>query len=355
LASDPGNPTVIKKVRLDTLPGLSTSLHLYIHDIYVKDNIAYASHGNTGYYIWDVSDVENIQLLAYIDDLPGYNHSSWVNDAGDYSYVAEELPKGRPISIYKITNNYDLIFKGEFKDPLEAPSYTDNRPHNPYIVGDKLYISYYHDGIVVYDIKDPENPTVYGYYDTYSNNNGNGYGSSGSFEGSWGVYPFLKSGCILASDITYGLYTLNIKLGEVEQSTGDIAVFGDDYGIVLPDNLGEKFKITLDQNSDILLSPYISTNSETKVMNADYRMNKSVGGIFFKNSNGSFKIHVNTDGILQVTSAALPSSDFIKIEGYDFLVNDAGKGLLLTDSNDKCWKLRIQEGLLKAYASPCWD
>jgi hypothetical protein len=44
------------------------------------------------------------------------------------------------------------------------------------------------------------------YYDTYPDN-GTAYTG---YDGNWGAYPFFDSGCILASDVEYGLNTLNV-------------------------------------------------------------------------------------------------------------------------------------------------
>jgi hypothetical protein len=76
--------------------------------------------------------------------------------------------------------------------------------HNPYIIGNKAYISYYHDGVQVFDFSDPRHPVKCAYFDTDPlNDNYSGYG------GAWGVYPFLPSHHILASDLLNGLYVLN--------------------------------------------------------------------------------------------------------------------------------------------------
>ena len=71
-----------------------------------------------------------------------------------------------------------------------------------------MYSSYYYDGIYVWNIADPLNPLLVGFYDTSTIPNANGY------QGCWGVYPFLSSGKILASDMQNGLYVL-----ELEEST----------------------------------------------------------------------------------------------------------------------------------------
>ena len=74
--------------------------------------------------------------------------------------------------------------------------------HNAIITGDYLYISYYHDGLRVYDISNPQSPIEKCFYDTYLPNN------HISYRGAWGVYPYFDSGEILVSDMQSGLYVL---------------------------------------------------------------------------------------------------------------------------------------------------
>ncbi len=352
LAADPWNPTLLKKVRMDTLIGMS-SLNLYIHDVYVKDNIAYASHGYSGYYIWDVSDVENITLLGDDDSIPGYNHSSWLDDTEEYSYMAREVPKGMAMVVYELNGNTNPVVIHEFKDPLESPTSDNNRPHNPFVLEDKLFISYYEDGTVVYDIKDPENPSLYAYYDTYSDNNGSGYGSNSSYNGQWGVYPYLPSGCIIASDISYGLYTMNIELGEVKQTSGDLLLL--DGKLVQKDLLGNTFAIGVDINEEVEVTPYVSSTVETKLIKSDFHLETSNSGIYFKAESGNtVKLTVNTDGTINISQATPPLSTFAEVQQGDLIIENVGKGVILTDSNGDCWKLRVEDNSLVSYKAPCW-
>jgi hypothetical protein len=84
-----------------------------------------------------------------------------------------------------------------------APTASNSIAHNPFIKGDSVYISYYHEGVQVYDISNPNAPVNVSYYDTEpSNTNYNGY------RGTWGVYPYLPSGNIIASDVARGLFVL---------------------------------------------------------------------------------------------------------------------------------------------------
>ena len=63
-------------------------------------------------------------------------------------------------------------------------------------------MSNYERGLTVLDITDPATPAEVGFFDTYTPSN------NASFNGAWGVYPFLPSGNILVSDINSGLYIL---------------------------------------------------------------------------------------------------------------------------------------------------
>jgi hypothetical protein len=74
-------------------------------------------------------------------------------------------------------------------------------------------VSYYHQGVLVYDIKDPENPKEIAHWDTYPDDTD----FSGMY-GCWGVYPFLPSGNIIASDQIYGLFVFDLATSVDEKS-----------------------------------------------------------------------------------------------------------------------------------------
>ncbi len=181
----------------------------YVHDLYVRDNIAYCSHGDTdSFVIWDFTDGANPQYMASFES-QGYNHSNWVSEDGNTVVFAEEVPTGLPMGILDISDmaNDNLSLYTYFKFPLLAPMHEGATPHNPYILGDLVYTSYYEDGLQVFDISDPNNPTTVAYFDTYPENTMyNGYA------GCWGVYPFLPSGNILVSDMEHGLFILDLEL-----------------------------------------------------------------------------------------------------------------------------------------------
>ena len=199
LMANPADPTLIANVSLVNGG--------YIHDVYVRDHIAYCSHGYNGYAVYDLTDPNN-PIPMSSQNTNGYNHSSWVTADGLHAFVAEEVPTGLPLLEIDLANvaSNDIPVVHSFKEPLLAPTHMNNTPHNPFIVGDYLYLSYYEDGIVVFDIRDPLNPVRVAHYDTSSNSSYTGYNNV------WGCYPFLPSGKILASDRSTGLYVLEANI-----------------------------------------------------------------------------------------------------------------------------------------------
>lgn len=198
LTSNPADPSLLAAPYLDIND---------FHDLYVRDNIAYINHGwSNQFIIWDFNDPENPEYIASYES-NGYNHSNWVSEDGNTVILAEEVPTGLPLTLLDISDkehdNIELL--SSFKFPLLAPDYEDSTPHNPYIIGDLVYTSYYEDGVLIFDISDPTNPFLAAYYDTHPQNT-----EYTGYAGCWGVYPFLPSGNIIASDMQNGLSILQL-------------------------------------------------------------------------------------------------------------------------------------------------
>lgn len=223
LLADPVNPTLLASIDLNEITG--TTEFLYIHDIYVRDNIAYASHGNAGYYIWDVADPQNISLIAE-NAFGGYNHSSWLSENGEYAYVAEEVPRGLPMQVVDLRDmtNGNIFSTSTFHDNIApiGPNNENVTHHNPFVKDDLLYISNYEDGLKVYNISKPYNPILFAYYDTHQDDNL--AGEYTGYNGSWGTYPFLPSGNILISDRDNGLQIVRLDYRECD---GIVKILGN--------------------------------------------------------------------------------------------------------------------------------
>ena len=170
----------------------------HIHDGYVRDGIAFLNAGGSGFAMVDFSDPFNPETISTITDYPfrGYNHSGWLTDDGQYYYMADEN-HGYDIKAIDVSDPCEPEVTGTFDAETNNPT---SITHNQIVACDYLYVSYYYDGIVVYDISDPANPEKVLYYDTSNEPNGT------SYKGAWGIYPLLPSGNILVSDMQEGLF-----------------------------------------------------------------------------------------------------------------------------------------------------
>ena len=203
--SDPGSPVLEASVSLAGVQDGPESG--YVHDVYVRDNIAYCSHGNSGYWVWDFSQVTSSstppELLGGIDPAgSGYNHSSWLTGDGNYSYWCEET-RGRKIHVADVSDLEQISVELQFSDPLIPGDAANHIAHNPFIRDTLLYISYYEDGVQIYNISDPLNPERVGYYDTDLVNTG--YNGT---DNNWGVYPYFSGEKIIATDTDNGVFFL---------------------------------------------------------------------------------------------------------------------------------------------------
>ncbi|MCB0594547.1 MAG: choice-of-anchor B family protein [Lewinellaceae bacterium] len=186
----------------------------HVHDAYVRDGIAFLNCGGSGFALVDFSDPLHPQTLSTLTDYPfrGYNHSGWLSDDGRYYYMADET-HGADIKVIDVSDPCEIEVIGTFNAGVPNPS---SIPHNQIVACNYLYVSYYYDGLVVFDISDPANPEKVLYYDTYSEPDGN------SYKGAWGVYPFLPSGNILVLDMQSGLFVFE-GMGDNCAATQELA------------------------------------------------------------------------------------------------------------------------------------
>lgn len=190
------------------------------HDVFVRNDTAYCSNGDDGFFIYiyndsSVVDNDGVKETIYNPNLKlmqggvltryptaGYNHSSWLSEDGKVLVFADE-DKGSLLKVYSINSN-SLELESTFSSNADLGS----MPHNPMLKDGIVYISYYEEGMQVFDIRNPSEPKQIAYYDTYPDNGVNYPG----YEGCWGVYPFLPSGNILASDQMHGLFVFRVDI-----------------------------------------------------------------------------------------------------------------------------------------------
>ncbi|MGI8893946.1 MAG: choice-of-anchor B family protein [Bacteroidia bacterium] len=180
----------------------------YVHDMYVRNDTAYLNAGfvggggTGGLHIVDFTDTQNPVTINTLTNYPfsGYNHSGWLNEQGNIYVFADET-HGMPLKVLDVSdfNNLQVL------STLTSGVASNSIPHNVLIRDNYAYVSYYYDGLYIFNLSDPSNPFVAGFYDTSLEPNGN------SYKGAWGVYPHLPSGNVLLSDMQNGLYVFDVS------------------------------------------------------------------------------------------------------------------------------------------------
>ena len=171
----------------------------YVHDGMVKGDTLFLANGNNSLFsVWDVSNPATPVLFSQNPTVGYYSHNIWSSDDGNYIYTTEE-DNGGHLSEFNISdlNNIDLT------DKIQAEPGNNIMPHNAFYINDYIVNSYYTTGIQIFDVKSKGNIVNVGHFDTSPNFSGPGS------NGCWGVYPYLPSGIIIASDIENGFFVLD--------------------------------------------------------------------------------------------------------------------------------------------------
>jgi choice-of-anchor B domain-containing protein len=174
------------------------------NDFYLHDGMA---RGDTlwgaGIYVGvlaaiDVSDPSNTNIMGTVSTPSQFAHNAWVSDDGTHVFTTDEVSSGYigAFNVEDLGNMFET-------DRIQTAPGSGVIPHNAHVLNDYIITSYYTEGITIHDASNPEFLIEVGHYDTSPNFSGSG------FDGSWGAYPYLPSGNILASDIQEGLVILS--------------------------------------------------------------------------------------------------------------------------------------------------
>lgn len=172
----------------------------YAHDVYVRENIMYASEIYNGQFgVYDVANKLDIQYLGGKTTPYEFTHNAWLSDDGNVLFTTDERANA-PIGSYDVSDPSDITELDQFR-----PAQTLGEgviPHNVHVWNDYLIISYYTDGGIIVDAARPDNLIEVGNFDTF-------LGGNVGFDGAWGAYPFLPSGIVLVTDISNGLFVFD--------------------------------------------------------------------------------------------------------------------------------------------------
>ncbi|MFY0527469.1 LVIVD repeat-containing protein [Archangium gephyra] len=132
------------------------------HDVFATGDRLYISNGPYGFVVADASNPSDIRELGSFSYEPQYAHHNAVGTFGGRTIAFEggEGP-GEHLRVLDITDPANIVKIGEFQLRPEISI------HNMVLVGKKLYIAWYQEGVRVLDVSNPTQPTQVAYYNTW--------------------------------------------------------------------------------------------------------------------------------------------------------------------------------------------
>ena len=200
LSQDPENPVE-----------LGVWNQYYVHDGFARGDTLWTACINNGFAArLDISNPASPQLITTWNTPSNFTHNIWPTDDNTVVFTTDEVSSAY-ITAYDVT---DLTNIQEL-DRIQHPLSEGVIPHNVYYQNDYLISSQYRDGVAIHDATDPSNLILTGYYDTSPL-------SGGGFNSVWGVWPYLPSGIIVASDIEGGLFIFDPQYTRAARIEGTV-------------------------------------------------------------------------------------------------------------------------------------
>jgi len=173
----------------------------YLHDGMARGDTLWGGAIYAGLLLAiDVSNPANPNIMGTASTPSQFTHNAWVSDDGTHVFTTDEVSNGY-IGAFDVTDLSNIIET----DRIQSNPGSGVIPHNAHVLNDFIITSYYSDGVTIHDASNPKNLIEVANFDTSPNYSGNGY------NGSWGAYPYLPSGNILASDIEEGLKIMSVN------------------------------------------------------------------------------------------------------------------------------------------------
>ncbi len=185
------------------------------HDFYVgyhpdTGEDRFYGGGTGGYYVYDVSSLQNPQLRVTLTGVSGvsYGHTFTPDPTGRY-VIAETEYQYAPIRVFDMQPALDGDVTN-IRNPISAfTADWQHLVHNHEVRWPYVFASGYLDGLQVFNLQDPANPVTVGYYDTYLGPaNTDRYSQ---FNGAFGIDVRNADGLIVISDMSTGLWTFKME------------------------------------------------------------------------------------------------------------------------------------------------
>ena len=197
------------------------------HDFYVGYHLdtgqdRFYGGGVGGYFVYNISDLDNPELLVTLTGINGVRSGHTFTPTPDGRYViAETEYRYAPLRIFDLKPALDGN-TSNIRNPIGAwTADWENLVHNHEVRWPLVFVSGYLDGLQIFTMMDPKNPSTVAYYDTYLGpENTDRYPV---FNGAFGVDVRNADGLIAISDMSTGFWTFRME--------GFSGWHGDDWGV----------------------------------------------------------------------------------------------------------------------------
>ena len=306
---------------------------VWVHAMHIRGNRMFTSGwgGSTSRGRTEIYDITNIgtqapTLLGFIEDTSSTTagnsmHSSWTSEDGNYLYSCRETSNGLgDLRTYNVSNPAQPLLVnrlGMVELGLNAIT-----PHNPVVLGNKLYIAWYQAGVQVFDISNPAQPKRIGQYDTFQPQfapeenaaknltdepwdlvcGGSNLQNAlpNNYNGNWAVFPLLGENKVLAGDMSNGLLVLDATKANAPAKNVISDFDGDgktDYSVFTP--VSGEWKIEA-SSTGVFRSGAFGI-SEDKIVAGDYDGDGKSDFAVFRPSSGSWYILGSTNGFQAIS------------------------------------------------------
>ena len=182
------------------------------HDFYIgydadSEQDRFYGGGTGGYYVYNVTDLENPELLVTLTEINGVRRGHTFTPSPDGRYViAETEYRYAPLRIFDL----EPALTGQvsnIRTPISAwTANWEHLVHNHEVRWPYVFVSGYWDGLQVFTLSDPKNPKTVGHYDTFLQSE-----DSGIMSGAWGTDVRNADGLIVVSDMVTGFWAFRME------------------------------------------------------------------------------------------------------------------------------------------------
>ena len=169
--------------------------------------------------VYDATDINDVEVLARVeyqdfpyegDGIPNYyTHQGWLSDDHSFFFLGDELDEyvsgfSRTTYIWDFSDLDNINVISEYSDGNSSID------HNMFVDNNRLYQSNYSSGLWIYDTWEARNGELdlRGYFDIFP------VDDRTDFFGTWGNYPYFGKGKVVVTSSDEGIFVLDAKAAQ---------------------------------------------------------------------------------------------------------------------------------------------